>query len=367
MKNIFKTTLLITALFVLKNCSTESTERIDFQGEPIKVQLSSIESIDEVGFATASGKLIAKNSVNVSTRMMGYITSLPVEVGQNVRIGQQLVSINNTDIQAKAAQIDAQIMQAQANYDIAKKDFERFQSLYNSQSASQKELDDMSARFQMSKAGLEAAKQMRNEVNAQYKYTNITAPVAGVVTAKFAQQGDLANPGMPLLTIESPSDLQVQLMVSERDISNITTGMEISLIVKSTGKEVKANVSEISQSSTQTGGQYIVKANLSTSEDLLPGMYVNARFPVSANKDFNENNPSSIIIPKSALVKKGQLTGVYTVSDQNTSILRWLKIGKDLGEHVEILSGLEAGESYISSSEGRLHNGSLVTVNELLK
>ncbi len=367
MKNIIRITLLVAGLFFFSNCSSDQVEPIAFQGEPIKVNISHAESLDDNGFSSASGKLVAKSSVNVSTRMMGYITSFPIKVGQQVNKGQLLVSINNTDIQAKSAQIDAQIIQAQANYDIAKKDYERFKNLFNSQSASQKELDDMSARYQMAKAGLEAAKQMRNEVNAQYKYTNITAPVAGVVTAKFAQQGDLANPGMPLLIIESPSDLQVQLMVSERDISNITTGMEINLIVKSTGKEVKANVSEISQSSIQTGGQYIVKANLSSSEDLLPGMYVNARFPVSANKEFNENKLSSVIIPKSALVKKGQLTGVYTVSDQNTSILRWLKIGKDLGENVEILSGLEVGESYIFSSEGRLYNGSLVTVNELLK
>ena len=59
--------------------------------------------------------------MNVSTRMMGYITSFPIEVGQQVTKGQLLVTINNADIQAKSAQIDAQIMQAQANFDIAKK------------------------------------------------------------------------------------------------------------------------------------------------------------------------------------------------------------------------------------------------------
>ena len=74
---------------------------------------------------------------------------MSVKVGQSVKAGQLLVTINNADIQAKGGQVDAQIMQAQANYDIAKKDFERFQNLYNNQSASQKELDDMKARFEI--------------------------------------------------------------------------------------------------------------------------------------------------------------------------------------------------------------------------
>jgi len=363
MKNIIRTTLLIAGLFFLSNCSSDQVEPIAFQGEAIKVNVSQAQSLDDTGFSSASGKLVAKSSVNVSTRMMGYITSFPIEVGQQVTKGQLLVAINNTDIQAKSAQIDAQIMQAQANFDIAKKDYERFKNLFNSQSASQKELDDMSARFQMAKAGLEAAKQMKNEINSQYKYTNITAPVTGVVTSKFAQQGDLANPGMPLLSIESSSDLQAQLMVSESIISQLETGMPIDVIIKSTGEEVKGVIGEISPSSVQTGGQFIVKANIPNAKNLLAGMYVNAKFPVNSNRDSNSDDNSNVIIPKSALVKKGQLVGVYTISDQNTAILRWLKIGNDHGDQVEVLSGLQVGEKFIVSAEGRLYNGSLVKLN----
>lgn len=363
MKNIIRTTLLVAGLFFLSNCSSDQVEPIAFQGEAIKVNVIQAQSLDDTGFSSASGKLVAKSSVNVSTRMMGYITSFPIEVGQQVTKGQLLVTINNTDIQAKSAQIDAQIMQAQANFDIAKKDYERFKNLFNSQSASQKELDDMSARYQMAKAGLEAAKQMKNEINSQYKYTNITAPVTGVVTSKFAQQGDLANPGMPLLSIESSSDLQAQLMVSESIISQLETGMPIDVIIKSTGEEVKGVIGEISPSSVQTGGQFIVKANIPNAKNLLAGMYVNAKFPVNSNRDSNSDDNSNVIIPKSALVKKGQLVGVYTISDQNTAILRWLKIGNDHGDQVEVLSGLQVGEKFIVSAEGRLYNGSLVKLN----
>jgi len=361
MKKISILATIIFSLNLLTNCSSKEDKTADFSGDPIGVTIAKTGISETGSSATASGKLVSKNSVNVSTRMMGYITSMPVQVGQSVRAGQQLVSINSTDIQAKGGQADAQIMQAQAAYDAAKKDYERFLNLFNSQSASQKELDDMKARFDMAAAGLNAAKQMKNEVNAQYKYTNITAPVSGVVTAKFAEQGDMASPGMPLLTIESPGVLQAQVMVSENNIAQVKNGMDVKILIKSSGKEIDGKVAEISQSSANTGGQYMVKINLPADDELRPGMYVNARFPFEIQTDLNSDT-ESVVIPKTALVKKGQLTGIYTVSSQNTAVLRWLKLGKDFGEEIEVLSGLSSDEQYIVSAEGRLYNGAKINV-----
>lgn len=362
MKNIVYSTALIFFLISFTHCSSEPTQTAEFSGETVSVTLSKTEANSAGGFAVASGKLVSKSSVNVSTRMMGYITSMPVEVGQNVRAGQLLVAINNTDIQAKGGQVNAQIMQAQAGFESAKKDYERFQNLFASQSASQKELDDMQARYDMARAGLEAARQMKNEVNAENRYANVTAPISGVVTAKFVEQGDMASPGMPLLTIESPSSLQAQLMVSEQYITQIKDGMDVDVLIKSSGKEVKGTVAEISRSSAHTGGQYMIKVNLPKTDDLLSGMYVNARFPFETSGSTNTEKASSILIPTSALVRNGQMTGVYTVSSQNTALLRWLKLGKEMGEEVEVLSGLSAGESYVLSADGKLYNGAKLSV-----
>ncbi len=291
---------------------------------------------------------------------MGYITSMKAEVGQNVRAGQLLVSINAADIQAKGGQANAQISQAQASYNIARKDYERFQNLYKSQSASQKELDDMRARYEMAQAGLQAAQQMKNEVNAQYSYTNVTAPISGTITAKFAEQGDMASPGMPLLTIESPSSLQAQVLVSEQNITMISNGMPVDVTLKSMNRTVSGTVSEISRSAANTGGQYMVKINIHNTSDLLPGMFVNVQFPFKTSGKINQGFQESMMIPKTALVENGQLTGVYVVSTQNTAVLRWLKTGKTTGDQVEILSGLNPKETYIVSSTGKLYNGAKI-------
>lgn len=351
-------TVLILGTFFLIGCSgdkkTEATET------PILVTVNKSNTQTSGSFATASGKLVAKNSVNVSTRMMGYITKMNVEIGQNVSAGQLLVSINNSDIQAKGGQASAQIAQAQANFNLAKKDYERFQNLYKSQSASAKELDDMKARYEMAQAGLQAAQQMKNEVNAQNRYTNVTAPISGTVTAKYAQQGDMASPGMPLLTIESPGSLQVQALVSEQYVTLLQKGMPVKINLKSANKEVVGTISEISRSSTNTGGQYVVKINVSSSKDLFPGMFVNVQFPFKNAGGVHQDFQQGVMIPKTALVENGQLTGVYTVSSQNTAVLRWIKIGKAFGDQVEVLSGLNAQDQYIISAEGKLYNGAKI-------
>ncbi|WP_234108750.1 efflux RND transporter periplasmic adaptor subunit [Chryseobacterium sp. R2A-55] len=358
---IIKTGLFLSAVAILASCSSDKSEIKD-SSKPIEVQLSNSATTDALANAGASGKLVARNSVNVSTRMMGYITGLKADVGDFVSAGQLLVRINNTDIQAKGGQTDAQIAQAQANFNLAQKDFKRFQNLYNNQSASQKELDDMSARYEMAKANLDGAKMMKNEVNSQYRYTNITAPISGVITAKYASQGDLANPGMPILTIESSGNLQAQVLVSEQDITLIKNGMPVKVLMKSTNKEVVGTVDEVSLSSIKTGAQYLVKINVPQNHEYLAGMFVNVVFPFKRNGSANQDFQESVTVPKSATVENGQLTGIYTVSSANTATLRWVRIGKILGDHVEILSGLNSREPYIVSANGKLFNGAKVRV-----
>lgn len=348
------------ALIALVSCKKEATETLSTE-KPIVVKVSGISAGTNSSFVSASGKIEAENSANLSTRMMGFVTKLHVQVGQKVTTGQLIVSINNTDLQAKKAQVDASILQATAAYNNAKKDYDRFTNLFKQQSASQKELDDMTARYEMAKASLQGAKQMRNEVVAQFSYANITAPFSGVVTNTFVKEGDMANPGMPLVSIEGASKLQVTAMVSENDITAIRNGMLVDILVKSNATALKGKVIEVSASAKNTGGLYLVKINLEpTKAKVLSGMFVNVQFPIES-KTISE--PSErMLVPESALVHQGQLTGIYTIGNGNVAILRWLRIGKKLGNQVEVLSGLSVKEHYVVSAEGKLYNGALVTV-----
>ncbi|WP_250432511.1 efflux RND transporter periplasmic adaptor subunit [Hanstruepera flava] len=357
MKFIYTITLFVLSLLIF-SCSEDKKTTPSDNASAIQVKVSEVASNSNYPFLAVSGKIQSVNSADLSTRMMGYVTQVPVSVGDSVKKGQLLVVINNADLQAKKAQIEASITEARAAFTNAEKDYNRFKNLFSESSATQKELDDMKARFEMTKARLEAAKQMRNEVNAQFAYSNITAPFAGVVTSKMIETGDMANPGMPLITVEAPGNFEVMAMVPETEISKIKANTEVAVLVKSINKTHSGKVSEISTSSKHTGGQYLVKITLDkTDADILSGMFVTVQFPVEKQTD-----NAMVLVPKEALVYNGQLTGVYSVSPTNTAILRWLRLGREYGNQVEVLSGLSADESYIVSAEGKLYNGAKVTI-----
>ncbi|HUH46910.1 MAG TPA: efflux RND transporter periplasmic adaptor subunit [Arenibacter sp.] len=359
MRNIILS-VAITTLMIFVSCSGDKTEENTVELSTIKVQIDTIKESNNSGYVTASGKIESKNSADLSTRMMGYVTSLNVKTGQKLSKGQLLVSLNNTDLRAKKAQTDASIAQARATYNNAKKDFERFTILYRQQSASQKELDDITAYYEMAKAGLEAAKQMGNEVMAQFPYTNIMAPFSGVVTGTYVKEGDMANPGMPLVGIEGGSEFQVTAMVPESEIAHIQNGMRAEVLVKSLDRTLQGKVIEVSSSSRNTGGQYLVKIALEENTSVLSGMYVNVVFPVEGQP--GNKGSTTVLVPKSALIDQGQLKGIYTVNKNNTAILRWLRLGRPYGEQVEVLSGLSVGERFIIGADGKLYNGAKVSI-----
>lgn len=349
---------VLLAVLAITGCGdngpTTETENTD----AVEVVVNTVAEAGDHSFLAASGKIEAVNSANLSTRMMGYVDKIYVHVGEKVQQGQLLLSINNADISAKLAQVNAGITEATAAFNNAEKDYKRFTNLFRENSASQKELDDITANYNMAKARLEGAREMKNEVNAQLSYINIRAPFNGVVTNKFIKEGDMATPGRPLLEVEAPGTFQVLAMVPESEILKIKMGAEVVVALKTINQKVKGTVTEMSTSAKNTGGQYLVKVALEkTSAPVLSGMYATVQFPTE-----EEEASNSVMIPVEALVTKGQLSGVYTVSQSNTALLRWLRLGRTVGDQVEVLSGLSANEQYIVSAKGKLYNGASLSI-----
>lgn len=350
--------LLLAALLPFIGCGKDTKSTTVDSTEAVRVQLNTKSVDTSLAFITVSGKIEAASSANLSTRMMGFVNKVYVKVGDQVKKGQLLVSINNSDLSAKQAQVQAGITEAKVGFTNAEKDYNRFKNLFADNSASQKEMDDMTANYEMAKARLEGAKQLRNEVAAQFSYVNIRAPFSGVITNSFTDAGAMANPGTPLLAMESPGIFEVTAAVPENEISRIKADTEVEVLVKSINKTIKGTVSEISTSAQNTGGQYLVTIALDKTEvPILSGMYASVQFPVAKNE-----TEEHILVLKSALVTKGQLSGLYTVSQSNTALLRWLRLGRSFGDQVEVLSGLTPDESYIISSEGKLYNGAKISI-----
>lgn len=357
MKKIYITLTLFVALFVA-SCGSKDKAPVADNSPVINVKVNEVEANSNSPFLSVSGKIQASNSADLSTRMMGYVNKVHVNVGDKVSKGQLLVSINNTDLQAKKAQINAGITEATAAFNNAQKDYNRFKNLFADNSASQKELDDITANFEIAKARLEAANQMKNEINAQFAYSNITAPFSGKITSKNVEAGNMANPGVPLISMETPGNFEVMAMVPETEISEIKSGTTIDVLIKSINQTIKGKVKEVSTSAKNTGGQYLVKIDLDkTDANILSGMFTTVQFPVE-----RKAKTEMVLIPSEAIVTNGQLSGVYTVSQSNTALLRWLRLGRTFGNQVEVLSGLNAEEAYIVSAEGKLFNGAKISI-----
>jgi RND family efflux transporter MFP subunit len=254
MKKYLHTILIVSVTIFITSCSSDKQKVVVNNLPAIKVTINKVALNTNSQFLSVSGKINASNSADLSTRMMGFVTKANVNVGDKVTKGQLLISINNTDLQAKKGQINTGITQAKTAFNNAEKNYNRFKNLFESNSITLKEMDDMTANYQIAKAGLESANHMKNEINAQFEYANITAPFSGVITGKNIEVGDMANPGISLISIENPSDFDVIAMVPESEIMQIKNDIEVKVLVKSINKSIKGKVIEVSSSAKNTGG-----------------------------------------------------------------------------------------------------------------
>lgn len=350
-------------LLILSACSSnEKKETPAGADTAIRVTVSQPSADSKQGL-TVSGQVEASQTANISTRVMGYITKINVKVGDHVSKGQLLATISNDDILAKLAQADAMIAEANAAAQNAQKDYDRFTALYKQQSASAKELDNITLQYSSAKARLEAAKQQRREVNAMLSYTNLTAPFSGTVTQKMMDAGSMANPGMPILTIEQSGSYQVSASVPESEINLIKENAPVTIDIDAIHKSIKGTIAQIALSSQSSGGQYMIKVNIpdNKNQGLFAGMYTNVTIPVTQVVK-TANNSEQIMVPVSAIEYKDQLTGLYTIGSNHIALLRWIRLGRTQGNQVEVLSGLAANEQFIVSAEGRLYNGVAVKI-----
>lgn len=355
-------------LSLVLSCGNSKENEKEINPETISVQVSKANGIQNVGnnAFVVSGKLESSNTSNVSAKVMGKILQIPVREGQYVKAGQLIAVIKSDDLRAQKSQTSAVISEAQAALQNAQTNFNRFQTLYNQQSATKFELDNAKMQLDMAKSRVAQAKQAQNQVSSIIAEANVTAPFSGTVTQKHTEAGALASPGMPLVTIEATGNLVLKALIPESEIENVKTGQVVEVTFQANGDKTSGQISLINPSTQFTGSQYEIEIRLIGNKQIIQhlksGMYANVLINRIYERKPNANDIQQLYIPKTAIVENGQLKGIYTVSKDNKAILRWIRIGKDLGDKVEVLSGLSANESFITNADSKLYNGASVAV-----
>lgn len=341
-------TLMIT---VISGCASETETAESVNAVNVKVETAS----NSLSASTQSfpGVVESDNQANLSTIVMGTVTAVPVEVGEQVKKGDILIRIKDDQILAQKSQIEANMVQAKANLENTEKNYNRIKNLYAEESATSKELDDISTMYEIAKANIDALNARMNEVNEMLSYTTIRSPFDGVVARKFVEEGDMAAPGHPLVAVADPGQIKVTANVPEQWIGMISEGDAVNVSVESAGIfNAVATLTAVSEAGDPMSRQFAVEATLNEadlSSKLKTGMFAQLGMNLGAN--------NALFIPRTALVQRGQLTGIYTLSEDKKAVLRWVRLGQKSGDQVEVLSGLTVGEQYVTEADADLQQG----------
>lgn len=348
-------TILLT-LFLYTGCSSDDVSLPEQDPIPVDVQTAEYSSVFSGRVFPA--QIESNNQASLSTIVMGTVAAAPVTVGDNVKKGDVLIRIKDDQIRAQKSQIEANMVQARANLENTETNLNRIKNLYAEESATSKELDDISTMYEIAKANLEALEARINEVNEMLEYTVIRAPFDGIVSRKFVSEGDMAAPGHPLVAVSDPSSVKITASIAESQINGVEEGLEAHVTVSSAGVAgAPARLTAVSSAGDPMSRQFAIEAVLldeETVSKLKVGMFAEIRLGL---------NPSeSLYIPVSAIVERGQLSGIYTISDNNRAVLRWVRLGERNGEQVEVITGLKPGERFVLSPAESVRQGQRLTV-----
>jgi membrane fusion protein, multidrug efflux system len=340
----------------------------------------------------AVGTVASKATSPLASKIMGQVTAVRVREGDLVRAEQVLVEIEARDVAANVARAKAGVAEAEhslveidraveaaeqarvsaaANHDLARVTYQRYAKLVESQVISRQEFDEVEARYKMTAAELQRAstnvemqrarraqtlariEQARAEsqsANATFGYATIVAPADGIVVAKTAEVGMMAQPGVPLLTIENPSTYRLEASVEESHTARVQLGAEVPVRIDALGGlDITGSVAEIMPAADPASRSVVVKIDLPATRGLRSGQYGIAAFPAGERV--------VTAVPRGALVERGQLTGIFVVDDSNVARLRFVTTGERSGDLVEILSGLDEGQRFVAENAGNLADG----------
>lgn len=284
------------------------------------VDVTVVRPVTTSGFITAPGNVLASQEVQLATRISGTIRRMEVDVGARVAAGDTLVVLDTEEINAR-------IRSAEAAAHLARRSHERIAALARDGAATAQELDDAEARLEMAEAALQDAR-------AQSKYVVLDAPVPGVITARMADPGDLAHPGVPLLVLMGSGALKIESDLPGELVGGIAPGDRVFVIVPDSETRLAARITRVVPALDPASHRFRVEIGLEDAASgraaTRPGTFVRLEL----------ENPATTTrwIPRDALVRQGQLIGVFVVRDDHLR-LRWVRLGDTKGDAVELLAG----------------------------
>ena len=272
----------------------------------------------------AEATVEAVREVKVSAQVQGRVTELRVEAGQRVRKGELLLRIDSREEAGSNAAAQANLIQARAAW-------ERSKDLHARKFVSKAALDQAEAGFKAAQGAADAA-------GATLSHTTVTAPLAGVIAERFVELGEMASPGVPLVSVFDPHGLRVVASIPQHKLAELKQDGKARVEFPGSGRWIDVRRIEIlptidAKSHTATARLYLPDGI----EGVVPGMAVRAHFSVGQAKKLS--------LPPAAVMQRGEITAVYVLDEKGVPRLRQVRLGEALaGGELEVLAGLSSGE-----------------------
>ena len=331
--------VVLASIALLAGCSKARREQSsppELPSAQVRTQTIKTESLP--AFEEVVGTVRAKVRATLEAKVTGRILELPLTLGQKISAGQLVARLD-------APEIKARLEQAEANLEQAERDWKRVGSLYDQQAATRADYDAAHARLQVGTASVA-------EARALLDYVEVKAPFEGVVTRKWAEVGDLAVPGKPLVDVEDPGQLQIEADVPEAIMGQVQAGARMAVRRGDGRTELSATVAEIAPSADTASRTFRVKLDLPDSPELRLGEFARLAVPVGES--------TSIRVPAAAVIQRGEMEIVFAIEDGRAR-LHLVKTGRQFNDEVEILSGLDSGDTVVVEHAAQLLDGQPVS------
>jgi RND family efflux transporter MFP subunit len=360
---------MLLAVVSLAGCSSEQTRTTPPPPTVRNIDVLAVQQVRVPDLLEAVGTVRAAQTSDAASQMMGNIVEIRAHEGDHVQRGQVLAVIDDSQPRAvvdraTAADLAAQQQLAGADSDLAlaESTLKRYQNLYEKKAVSPQEFDEVKARQQaararrdMAKAGQAQAQAALSQARTSLDYTRIRAPFEGVVTEKKADSGTLASPGMPIFTVEDARHYRLEATVNENDLRYVRTGQQVSVVIDALDEaELNGRVVQVVPTADSASRAFLVKIDLPADTRLRSGLFGRARF--------SRGQRQGLLIPRSAVVERGQLQGIYVLDQYKVASLRYITLGKPSGTEVEVLAGLQEGEQLVAKPGAVDLNGKRIEV-----
>jgi multidrug efflux pump subunit AcrA (membrane-fusion protein) len=356
-------------------------------GEPIAVTVAPVVTRETTERLEAGGVVAASQTASISSRIVATIAAVRVKAGDRVRAGDVLVTLDARDsvertAQTRAGAVAAEKALAQARTGQVAAEAElrlaaawqkRIAALHARNSATDQERDEAetrlaaaSARLAGAQAGVEgadaqllSARAAHGVATATESFTSLRAPFDGLVTERLTDPGNLAAPGVALLRIESDGLRQVVVRVDEARAGYVRPGDRVRVLIDALERhgtepaDHEGVVAEVARAIGADQRAFTVKINVPAT--------VTARSGTFARVLFSGASRRALVVPPGAVRQHGQVSSVYVVQDGKAR-LRLVHLGPSSPDGVEILAGVDTGESIVTSPPARLVDGAQVVI-----